>query len=83
MVDYEKVCWYCGSKAMFPIQSWFKCDDCGATHVPSGEITDEGGIDVRKDLSHGGTSYSPSKRSQNAARKARGKDAVRRAGKTG
>jgi len=34
MTHHEKVCWNCGSKAVFPIETWFECQDCGATHVP-------------------------------------------------
>ena len=35
MTDHTKVCWYCGSKKVFPIRTWYQCDDCGATHIPS------------------------------------------------
>jgi len=34
MTDHKKVCWNCGSKAVFPIETWYECQDCGTTYVP-------------------------------------------------
>jgi len=34
MKDYTKECWYCGSKNMEPVETWYQCRDCRATHVP-------------------------------------------------
>ena len=39
MKDLTEKCWNCGSQDMTPVESWYKCDDCGATtddvHQPS------------------------------------------------
>ncbi|KKL52677.1 hypothetical protein LCGC14_2283090 [marine sediment metagenome] len=34
MTDLTKKCWSCGSKNVKPVDTWFQCDDCGATHCP-------------------------------------------------
>lgn len=78
MTDYSEVCWYCGSSSMEKVETWFRCLDCGATHVPSLDIfkgdliesesstaTDEDGNPYR--------SYHPSKRVAQEAAKARRK----------
>lgn len=33
MPDYKKVCWFCGSTNMKPVETWYQCQDCGATHT--------------------------------------------------
>lgn len=33
MINHKKVCWYCGSKNMEPVETRYRCRDCGATHV--------------------------------------------------
>ena len=50
MKDQTKVCWSCGSRNMSPVETWYKCDDCGATtddvHQPgSSTVTFEPGKD--------------------------------------
>ena len=30
--DYKKVCWSCGSKNMEPVDTYYRCRDCGATY---------------------------------------------------
>ncbi len=37
MKDYTKVCWNCGSKKVSPVESYYLCQDCRATHVPQPE----------------------------------------------
>jgi len=39
MTDYTKWCWNCSSRKVFPVQTWFQCDDCGATYIPQVEVT--------------------------------------------
>lgn len=76
MTDYEKVCWYCGSKAVFPIKTWFECQDCGATHVP--QLTFSSSPVTEVDAWTGGaprpghsTKYRPSGQAQRVAKTAR------------
>ena len=76
MKDYTKVCWNCGSTKVFPVQTWFKCDDCGATHVPQpipfhGDLIEatKGGMATEDNPL--GSHYSPSKKVAQEAAKAR------------
>lgn len=76
MPNYEKICWYCKSKNMEPVETWWRCRDCGATHVdlpkPSSysitEVDNETGGSPRPGYpSH----YKPSGQVQRSVAKAR------------
>lgn len=76
MKDYTKVCWYCGSKKVFPIKSWWECKDCGATHVPSTSpsylpITEVDAVTGGAPRFGRETVYRPSGHAQRAATRAR------------
>ena len=34
MKDHTKVCWYCGSENVEPVETWYQCQDCGTTYTP-------------------------------------------------
>lgn len=38
MADHTKVCWNCGSKNMLPVDTYFQCQDCQATHVETARL---------------------------------------------
>lgn len=76
MTNYEKICWSCGSKNMEPVETWFKCRDCGATHVniprPGPEILERGYGGGNMDTEgRGRPAGRPSKAATLAAAKAR------------
>ena len=76
MTDYTKRCWYCGSKNMEKVETWYKCADCGATHVVMPE-TFKGGLfelatgGIQTNVNPRGSSYQPTKKVAQEASKAR------------
>ena len=41
MADHTKVCWYCKSKNVEPVETWYQCRDCGATYTPLTTLGDD------------------------------------------
>jgi len=81
MTEYTKWCWNCGSKKIFPVETWFKCDDCGATHVPAGDIIDMGPMETTYTGYPDRQTFSPTKRAQSAAARVRNEKATAERGK--
>ncbi|MCK4721783.1 MAG: hypothetical protein KAT75_00695 [Dehalococcoidia bacterium] len=76
MPDHTKKCWYCGSWNMEPIEGYFKCGDCGATHVRPRALSlpDVEPATITVSLKGGFFSYGghqPTKTAINEARRAR------------
>jgi len=41
MTDHTKVCWYCRSKNVKLVETWYQCQDCDATYTPLTTLGDD------------------------------------------